>query len=261
MLVRVRTDDTDRVQFAKDANTSGALGMSDSERARNDASRIKSETLQNIQAQGDLDTTIRSPRNRDFVRSFVANTPETERAEMMDKAGNLTQRGEKRIKAAMFNRVYDNPELTDRIFESTDNDIKNITNGMMNSLGNVSRAEELVRTGQRAAGLSVAEDITKAVNVYTTLKQRGMSVDDYLAQGQMFGRELNQSQEKILVELHSRRRSAKQVKEFLDGISALVEAEPHPGQVTMFGPSGRTKDELIDTWIERARTGGQMGMF
>jgi hypothetical protein len=261
VLVRVRTDDTDRVQFAKDANTSGALGMSDSERARNDASRIKSESLQNIQAQGDLDTTLRSPRNRDFVRSFVANTPETERAEMMDKTGNLTQRGEKRIKAAMFNRVYDSPELTDRIFESTDNDVKNITNGMMNSLGNVSKAEELVRTGQRAGDISISDDITKAVNVYTTLKQRGMSVDDYLSQGQMFGRELTPTQEKIMVELHSRRRSGKQVKEFLDGWNELVEAEPHPQQTSMFGPGGRSKDELVDTWIERARTGGQMGMF
>lgn len=261
VLVRVRIDDTDRVQFAKDANTSGALGMSDSERARNDASRIRSEHLQNIQAQGDLDTTLRSPRNRDFVRSFVANTPETERAEMMDKSGNLTQRGEKRIKAAMFNRVYDDPNLTDRIFESTDNDIKNITNGMMNSLGNVSKAEELVRTGQRNSDLSISDDITKAVNVYTSLKQRGMSVDDYLSQGQMFGRELNQTQEKIMVELHSRRRSSKQVKDFFDGWNDLIEAEPHPQQTSMFGPGGRSKSELVDTWINRAQTGGQMGMF
>lgn len=261
VLVRVRNDDTDRVQFAKDANTASALGMSDSERARNDASRIRSEHLQNLQGEGDIDTTIRSPRNRDFVRSFVANTPETERAEMIDKGGQLTQTGEKRIKAAMFNRVYDNPELTDRIFESTDNDIKNITGGLMNSLGSVSRAEELARTGQRAKGLSIADDVTKSINVYATLKQRGMSIDDYLAQGQMFGRELTPTQEKIMTELHSRRRSSKQVKEFLDGWQSLVESEPHPDQASFFGPAGRSKDELVNVWIERAATGGQIGLF
>jgi hypothetical protein len=79
----------------------------------------------------------------------VGNTPEVERAAMIDRNGNLTKTGENRVKAAMFNRVYDSPTLSDRIFESTDNDIKNITNGIMNSLGDTSRAEELIRTGQR----------------------------------------------------------------------------------------------------------------
>jgi hypothetical protein len=170
--VRARKTDVDRVEFAKEANTASILGASNTERARSDASRVSSEHLQNLSMRDSIDDTIRAPANRDFVRSFVANTPEVERATMIDRKGNLTKSGENRIKGAMFNRVYDSPELSDRIFESTDNDIKNVTNGLMNSLGSMSQAEELVRTGQRNKGLNIADDIVKTVQVYSSLKER-----------------------------------------------------------------------------------------
>lgn len=261
VLVRARKTDVDRVEFAKEANTASILGASDTEKARQDAARVSSEHLQNLTMRDNIDDTIRAAANRDFVRSFVANTPEVERAAMVDRNGQLTKTGENRIKGAMFNRVYDSPELSDRIFESTDNDIKNVTNGIMNSLGPMSRAEELVRTGQRANDLSVAPDITKAVQVFSSLKDRKMTVNDYLAQGALFGRELNPTQEKILVEIDKRRRSGKQLSDFFGGWSKLVESEPHPQQGSLFGGAGRTKSELVDAWISQAGQSSQMGLF
>jgi len=262
VLVRVRKTDVDRVEFAKEANTASILGASDTERARSDASRISSEHLQQITTRDSIEATIKAPANRDFVRSFVANTPEVERATMIDRNGTLTASGENRIKAAMFNRVFDSPELSDRIFESTDNDIKNVTNGIMNSLGSMSRAEELVRTGQRSSGLSIAGDITKTVQVYSSLKDRNLSVSDFLAQGALFGRELNAPQEKILVEIDKRRRSGKQLSEFFGGWSDLIEGEPHPSQGSLFGGGGgRSKDQLIDAWISSAGQSPQPGLF
>ncbi len=263
VLVRRRLTDVDRVEFAKEANTASILGTSDTERARSDASRISSEHLQNIATKDSIDDTVRAVSNRDFVRSFVANTPEVERAEMIDRNGNLTRSGENRIKGAMFNRVYDSPELSDRIFESTDNDIKNVTNGIMNSLGPMSRAEELVRTGQRGNDLSIAPDISKTVQVYSSLKDRGLTVNDFLSQGALFGRELNSTQEKILVEIDNRRRSGKKMSEFMGKWSELVEREPHPAQGGLFGGTGgRSKDELVTAWIKEANIPtAQIGLF
>jgi hypothetical protein len=263
VLVRVRKTDVDRVEFAKEANTASILGASDTERARADAGRITSEGLQNILVKDSIDDTIRSRANRDFVRSFVGNTPEVERAAMIDKNGALTKTGENRIKAAMFNRVYDSPELSDRIFESTDNDIKNITNGIMNSLGNSSKAEELIRTGQRDKGLSLSGDVSKAVQTFAALKDRKMTVSDFLAQGALFERELNPLQEKLLVEIDKRRRSGKKMAEFFSGYSDLVEREPNPGQGSLFGGGlRRSKSELLDILIEQGnRPPGQIGLF
>lgn len=263
VLVRARKTEVDRVEFAKEANTASILGASDTERARSDASRITSEGLQNLAMKDTIDDTIRSAANRDFVRSFVGNTPEVERAAMMDRDGKLTKTGENRVKAAMFNRVYDSPEMSDRIFESTDNDIKNITNGIMNSLGDVSRSEELIRTGQRDKGLSIAGDVAKTVQVFASLKDRKLSVDDFLAQGALFGRELNPTQEKLLVEIDKRRRSGKKMAEFFQGYSQLVRSEPDPNQGSLFGGGlRRSKDEILDILIEQgARPPGQIGLF
>jgi hypothetical protein len=263
VLVRVRKTDVDRVEFAKEANTASILGASDTERARSDASRITSEGLQNLAMKDTIDDTIRSTANRDFVRSFVGNTPEVERAAMMDRSGNLTKTGENRVKAAMFNRIYDSPGLSDRIFESTDNDIKNITNGIMNSLGDTSRSEELIRTGQRDSGLSLSGDISKAVQTFASLKDRKLSVKDFLAQGALFDRELNPTQEKLLVEIDKRRRSGKKMAEFFRGYSQLVGNEPNPKQGSLFGGGlRRSKSELLDILIEQGnRPPGQIGLF
>jgi hypothetical protein len=263
VLVRARKTDVDRVEFAKEANTASILGASDTERARSDAGRITSEGLQNLTMKDTIDDTIRSTANRDFVRSFVGNTPEVERAAMIDRNGNLTKTGENRVKAAMFNRVYDSPTLSDRIFESTDNDIKNITNGIMNSLGDTSRAEELIRTGQRDKGLSLSGDISKAVTTFASLKDRKLSVKDFLAQGALFERELNPTQEKLLIEIDKRRRSGKKMAEFFQGYSQLVGSEPNPSQGSLFGGGlRRSKDELLDILIEQGnRPPGQIGLF
>lgn len=262
VLVRVRKTDVDRVEFAKEANTASILGASDTERARGDAGRITSEGLQNLTMLDTIDNTMRSGANRDFVRSFVGNTPEVERAAMIDRNGALTKTGENRVKAAMFNRVYDSPELSDRIFESTDNDIKNVTNGIMNSLGNSSKAEELIRTGQRDKDLSISGDVSAAVKTFASLKERNLSVKDFLAQGALFDRELNPTQEKLLVEIDKRRRSGKKMTEFFNGYSELVDREPNPKQGSLFGSARRSKDELLDILIEQGnRPPGQIGLF
>jgi hypothetical protein len=262
VLIRRRTDkNIDRVQFAKDANTAQILGESASERARNDASRITSESLQNIDVRGDINTTITAPTNRAFVRNFVANTPETERAALMTSDGSLTKVGRDRIKGAMFNRVYDAPELSEKIFEALDDDTKNVTNGLMNSLGSMSKAQELVRTGQRAKDLDIAPDIITAVSTFDKLKSSGQTVDNFLAQGSMFGSPVDKNQEKILREIDKRRRSGKKMQEFFEAWPGLVEKEPHPQQQGLFGGSGRSKSQLVDDWITVANRSDQQSLF
>lgn len=262
VLVRRRVDSVDRVQFAKDANTAQILGSSASERARSDANRITSESLQNMEVRNTIDETITSPTNRGFVRNFVANTPETERADLMSSDGSLTKTGRDRIKAAMFNRVYDAPDLSDKIFEAVDDDTKNVTNGLMNSLGSISKAEELVRTGQRAGGLSITGDITKAVETFDRLKSSGQGIDNFLAQGSLLGDGLDSNQVKILREIDKRRRSGKKMQEFFSKWSDLIDQEPHPSQGSLFGPAnGRTKGQLIDDWIAISNESPQMGLF
>ena len=251
VLVRVRVDDVDRVRFAREANTMSILGMSDTERAQSDAERLSSENLTNfVSSDQGINADLRKKANRTFVRSFISRLPETERAEMMGRSGEITQAGTKRIKAAMFTRVYHDTRLSDRIFESPDNDMRNITGGLMGSLGAMARAEEMVQSGQREKNLSITSDVTAAVGQMAAIKESGkMSVDMYLSQTSMFGDDITPLQKDILVALHERRRSGKKVKELMSGWANIVESQSHPDQMGMFGGAKPAKKELVTGWL------------
>jgi len=263
VLVRVRTDKVDRAAFAKEANTQTILGMSDTERAKSDAGKLTTGDLLRFNASDNIDTDINRASNRDFVRSFMAKVPEGERAALMDRNGELTQTGRQRIKAAMFTRVYNDTRLADRIFESTDNDTRNITNGLMGSLGAVARADEMARSGQRQKDLAISGDVAAAVNKLAAIKSDGkQTVEMYLSQQSMFGDDLTPTQKRIMVALHERRRSAKQVGELLNSWAGLVERQPPPNQGGLFGDMGQpTKDELIDRWLSQPEYQPQRSLF
>lgn len=255
VLVRVRQSDVDRVKFAEESNTSAALSMSDTERAKGDARRISPAELGRFASSGNIDDDLRKTSNRPFVRAFVAELPPNERAQVMDRDGDLTQAGAKRIKAAMFTRVYDDTRLADRIFESQDNDIKNITNGMMGSLGPLAQAEEKVKRGERSSDMTISGDVAVAVNKLASLKDQGMTPEQYQRQTTLFDKDMTQDQERIMMALHERRRSGKAVNELLTSWAGIVEQQPHPDQGGLFGDVGSPKkSELIDRWLTQAET-------
>jgi len=255
VLVRVRMGEAgNRVEFARDANTAAVLGMSAAEQSRTDADRLATKDIINFKTgTGSLAADITRRDNRDFVRSFMSSIPETERAALMGSGGELTQAGEKRIQAAMFTRVYKSPDLAAIHFESTDSNVKNITGGLMDSLGQMARAEEMINTGQRSADLSITGDIVTAVKTYKQIKDDpNITIEMYQDQKQMFeSDDLNPTQREILGALHERRRSKKQVTEFISAWSVAVEKQPHPEQGNLFDFDARPdRDELVGSWIE-----------
>lgn len=257
VLVRTHVGEYDRVKFAQEANSRTTLEMSDVERAKSDAAAIQTRDIVTMEMDdtGNVDAALKRPGNRELVRSFVSRLPDNERASMMTREGELTQAGSRRIRAAMFARVYDDTRIGERMFESTDDETKNLSAGIMGSLGRMAQSEELVRTGQRAGEFSMAGDIAQAVGTLQFLKERKMSLDDYIAQSQMFERRTTPTQERIMVALNERRRSSKQVREFIAGWSELVEAQPPPGQGMMFGGMAKSRDELVDEWLARDWSG------
>jgi len=245
--VRVVVGEYDRLSFTKAANESATLQMSDSERAKSDAGRISYDDLMQLDLGDDTDKALNQRKNRGFITSFLAAYPENERGALIDRDGGLNQAGLHRVKAALFNRVYDDDRLSDRLFESLDNDVKNITNGLMGSLGKLGQAEELVKRGERN-DYSMAHDIGVATEKLSALKNDGLTVDVYMKQEQMFGRELTDIQEKILVELDKRKRSGKQVNEFITAWADLVLREPSPNQAS-FIAGKPSKEELVERWL------------
>lgn len=251
VLVRRRTAEVDRVRFAQEANSAAVLGMSDTERARSDAGRVSSEMLRSltISENDDLGTAINRASNRQFVRSFVSQLPENERADIVTRTGELTQTGQRRIQAAVFNRTYNSPTLSDRIFETQDNDIKNITNGIVSSAARVGQAEELVRQGRRN-DYSIAGDVVAATTKYADLKKQGLSVADYRNQGALFERDLTPNQERLLKVIDDNRRSGAKIRSMFDNYAQRVIDSPDPNQGALFGGAKLSREEFVSKWLD-----------
>jgi len=252
VLVRRRISDVDRVAFAREANQEAVLSQSAVEVARQDADLISDEMIEQLQI-GETQTpdeALRSGRNADFVRGFLQRLPENERAGLVTAGGEISQSLINRMKAAIFSKAFPTSgDLGARIFESVDDNVKRLTGGIMGSIVQLVKAERLSGAGLRGDDLTIAEDLAVAVQKFADLREQHMSVDEYMAQGKLFGEDLTGDQLRILQALDERSRSSKAVREMVAGWADLVEQSPNPDQLNMFGDPPPSRADLISRWI------------
>jgi hypothetical protein len=276
VLVRELKGDADPVAFAREANSSGTLRMSPLEQAKVDAGLVSDRSLLklNVRDGQDIDKALRDPSNKTFINDFLATVPDNERANLLTRNGELNQMGLYRAKAALYTKAFPGEagsRLAESMLESLDPDVKTIQNGISASLPNISRVTALMRNGDRDSSLDLSEDFAKTIDVYARIKDNpaltantpaNQLVTKYLNQSQMFDRELTPDQEVLLrhIDTISRRPSA--VRDMFNDWARIVENQPPPGQSSLFGGGGLSRQELIDALI-RGDTGGssQAGMF
>jgi hypothetical protein len=135
-LVRVRSSQVNRKEFAQEANTSAAISVSGIEQARTDSDKISIEMLSGI-VVGDnesIEDALRASRNRSFVAQFLSKLPDTEQARMVDADGRINQDGVRRMVLGIFVSVFQAGDtglrLAEMAFESTDAEIRNVVNGI-----------------------------------------------------------------------------------------------------------------------------------
>ena len=264
VLVRVRLDAVDRVAFAGIANEATTLSMSPLEQALQDAGRIADEVLATL-IVGDsqsVDQALQSTSNKPLVSHFMGALAANERAALVGAAGELNTLGLQRLKAALFAKVYPGEaghRLTKTFVESLDPVLKNVESAMFESLPMMAKAEGLIRSGARAADLSLSDDLARSVDMLARLKATGQVAEDFIRQTSAFGRELTPDQESLLVFLEAQGRSRKVLREFLQNFATAVNDAPHPDQGAMFAGATESKEALLDRLIsaqtKKASTG------
>ena len=261
VLVRVRVTDVDRREFTQEANTPATLSPSAIEQARTDAEKITLGMIRTLivgETQG-IEDALRSRTNRDFVQAFLAKLPDQEQARLVDAQGVLNQDGVRRSMMALFVSAFRGDaglRLAERAFESTDSQVRNVTTGIGRALGDLAQSEALTREGERSEDLSIGDDLASAVNVFAKVKRTpGLSVPDYIAQVQLFDRELTDFQETILVAIDERSRSARRISDVLRGYAARVIETPPPQQGAFFPEARVTKEDLWSSAIAGADEG------
>ena len=257
VLVRERIGPVDRVAFSAEANASNVLAMSPYETALQDAKRLTDSMVAGLDvgAEQSVEQALRSAGNRPLVKAFMETLAANERAALLDASGALNPAGLQRLKAAVFAKTYGGEagrRLTQTFTESLDPGIKQIEAGMFGSLPSMGRAESLIRLGERDAGLSLADDMAAAVDMLARLKQEGMRIEDFLAQGALFERELTPFQEELLGWLNANNRSPKRIRELLAEYADGVIEAPTTSQMGLFGDVDRPTKEGIYERVRQA---------
>ena len=258
VLVRELVSKVDEKQFVEEANASGTIQSSGIEVARSDAQKITPAMLNSLEI-GDgqtIEDALRSNANSQFVASFLSKLTANDRASISDAKGNLSQDAIHRMVMAVFVNVFSGEtglSLAQRFYENTDIAAKNVFNGLIGALGKLAQADNLVKDGQRTAGLDIGDDLAKVVVVFSDLKkQDGMTVDKFLNQTAMFERVLNPFQELLLKEIDKRSRSGKKISALLKSYADIVIEQPPPSQGSFMAIDPLTKEQIFEAAIRRS---------
>lgn len=224
MLVRVFDDAYNSLpRLAELSNTGGSAPLSVAEKARNDAARITS--LDGFAPSESGDVTAAS--NLPFVRQFMQALSKNDRPELMTADGQLSQEGARRLRAAVFAKAYGGGEALMRMVESTDDNVRSITAGLMRAAPAVARLREKVAAGA-LQDLDITQDVLRAIEELSRLRESGVAVGTWLAQADMFGK-LSPEFVELLSFLEENSRSGRRIADFLERYLAAAEAIGAPG--------------------------------
>lgn len=255
MLVREVVDDID-ADTMQDiiGSTAGGSRMGASEQAKADAKKIKPRDLERYvdNEQGDLTTAA----NQDFVADILYRiVGKNERNAYTDEHGNVNADGIQRVKRALFSLAYDDDGLIDKMAESTDDNIRNVSRGLMNAAPAFARVNLAVADGQ-AYPYNADKIVSEAVKRLDALRSEGKPVKDYLNEQSMFSEYQDTDEMRdVLRFFDDNKRSGKKIGIFLNDIANSIMMQGDPNQTSLMDGGRATLGEIIKTSARVASNG------
>ena len=231
VLVRVRQSDVDRAAFAVEANQDDKLGMTATEKAKADEARITPDLISKLHADGDLT----SLENADFIKGFLTSLGTNEAAQYITSNNRPTQSLIARVQAALFSKAYNDDRLLELTADTTDPEIKNILNGLNGSASEFIKMRQSDKDSGRDTGDKATKTIINAINMFKKAKEKGMSLERYLKQIDMFDKPADDIVN--TAELISKyNRSGKKLSALFNGIASAVRRDNEDSRTgSMFG--------------------------
>ncbi|MDR1190659.1 MAG: zeta toxin family protein, partial [Verrucomicrobiales bacterium] len=258
VLARVRRTELNRLEFVRAANVTNVAQQSDVEQARVDAAKITPAMLNGFQLQtnGGISTDGQDPLVRAFVDRVV---PPSERGGVVDGAGNLSARGLARMRNALFVYAYGGGDaagvMLRRIAEDVSPDGKNIVAAMLGEAGRMANLRARIADGERF-DVSIADDVVRAAQQWLEMTQRGDRVEDYLKQGEMFGRD--ELRDDILQFIDANKRGVNRLRRALANYVALADAAGSPKQGNIFGANQAPAKAALWALAKKAAADGEV---
>ena len=245
ILVRMRTTQVNRSEFAVEANQDDKLSFTASERAKSDAKRVNAGMLELFDPSESGD--ILAASNRSFVKSFLASLGATEAAQYTDSNGNPTQALVARIKGALFSKAYDDDRLLEMMADQTKPELQNTLNALTMAAPNfvaaqaVNRsdaqdlAEKVVDSVEQSLSDEVKNAIVDATNMIMNAKLSNQDIKEYVLQQGLF-EQVDDATAELAVFLAANARSAKRMTEYFNAMAGYIEQDSVSRQnLDMFG--------------------------
>ncbi|WP_163604369.1 hypothetical protein [Leclercia adecarboxylata] len=281
VLVRVRLDEVDRVQFTKDSNVSDMQAMSPTEQARIDAEAMD-DGVMSLFAPGSSGDLL-AASNRPFVSAFLAKLTGEQAAGLLTADGRPTRQVIDRIRGAMFARAYQNDSLLQLAIEEPDPEIRNVLTALTTAAPQFVQMRALSGEAHKQTTDALAESVdmnrtldeealsalVEATTIVREARNNGQTVPEYLAQGDMFG-DRDPQAAALATFIAANNRSTKRMAEaFTLMADEICQVLAHKGSAVadMFGAPpvdlvsvlARVSDHMAEAYGEKA--GIQVGMF
>ena len=249
---RLMDEGVDLRRFAELANTSTIAAKSAAEVARQDAGRIDDELLSMIESDEN--------GNLNFNKNFASNYLDrivalSERGDFTDRNGYLSQNALRRMKNALVYKAYGDSSFLERISESTDDDMRNLSNALVSVSPNIAKMEGGMSRGVLDGNLSIREALVEAIRQLEYIRSNGLKVDEVLNQSGLFGEQMSDAAKILLQFFDSNKRSAKAIRTLLSDYAAAVEDKGDPRQGNMFETGNETAAQLLARMAARQGKG------
>jgi len=255
VLVRVRTSDIDRREFAIEANQDDKLSMTATEKARADSDRLDDSLISRLSEDGNL----LASSNRDFLAGFMASLGDTEAAQYTTSDGAPTASLIARVQAAIFSRAYNDDRLLEMAADVTKPEVANVIHALNTAAPEFIRAQaadqdnagalttQLVDSVEVSLNEQAVQAITDATNLVRIARSEGSSVDEMVSQRGLFG-DISPATAAMAMFINQNNRSSKRLGVAFRAMAEFLRTEAERGQtVDIFGDSQQSSlEQIID---------------
>lgn len=232
------------VEFARQANAPSVAAYSDAEVGRMLADRMTGDVMRAFQFNED------GVPSAEFTRGLIRELPVEMQASFMDRDGQLSAEGLRKVRAGIMAKAFPESRSVETMAESLDNNVRNISNGMLKAAPELVSLDEAIAAGTRH-DLGLSREIGMAADVISDLRNRKMSVGDWLNQQGFDARD--PVIDRLVQSLDEFKGSSARIAEVMNKYADLVHDIGDPNQVSMFGDINPSKLELIEASHEAVR--------
>ncbi|HBM2815716.1 TPA: hypothetical protein LU109_003628 [Enterobacter hormaechei subsp. xiangfangensis] len=279
VLVRIRLDDIDRVQFAKDSNISDLQEMAASEKAFVDADSISGDLLAQFNPGDSGDLLAKS--NNAFIQGFMKSIGATAAAGLMTDDGRPTRQLVDRVQNAIFAKAYKNEKLVKLVSEEPDPELRNVLTALnvaapafvemqyLSGEAHKSTVDELVDGITQADSLDqqAMDSLIEAINLVRRAKESGQHIQEVIAQQGLF-EESTPEAKALALFIVSNNRSAKRMAAAFKALAGKINAELIHQQAAagdMFGGGDVTLTDILQSVSDELERdfgeGASLGLF